>query len=176
MTHRVASFFRKNSAENPSELKLKPTRPPLAERAHTSIFPHLLDEDGNPKKMPDGHKRLSFQGLTQSAKSSTKALIHQPASLNILIESPPLVFYGTPEQSTGALLSGQLVFHVYDETLRVDSLSMKLCMEATKKRPFHAHCHDCSHQITDLTSWGFLQIPVVLKKGNPSPSFYLEHY
>lgn len=167
MPHRVAAFFRKNSAENPSDLKSKPTRPPLGDRAHSSITPHLLDEHGNPKKMPDAHKRLSFQGLTHSAKSSTKSLSHHPAALDIIIESPPLIFYGAAENSTGALLSGQLVFHVYDAPLAIDSFDMKLYLETTRKRPFHTHCHDCSHQTTDLTSWSFLQSPATLQKGKP---------
>lgn len=31
-----------------------------------------------------------------------------PAELDMVLESPPLVFYGTPEHSTGALMSGRL--------------------------------------------------------------------
>lgn len=165
MPHRVTAFFRKNSAETPSELKGKGSRPPLAERAHTSIFPHLLDEDGNPKRMPDTHKRLSFQGLAHSARSSTKSLAHHPATLDAVIESPPLVFYGTAEYSTGALLSGQLVFHVNDESMPIESLNMKLCIETTRKRPFHNHCQECSHHTKELTVWNFLQAPLVLQKG-----------
>jgi hypothetical protein len=166
MPHRVAAFFRKNSSDNPSDLTARTARPPLADRAHSS-GPLLVDEDGH-RKMPDTIKRLSFQGLTHSARSSSKSLPHHPASLNVLIESPPLVFYGSTEYSTGALLSGQLVFHVHDEPLPIESLGMKLCLETTKKRPFHAHCHDCAHQSTELTTWNFLQGPVTLQKGKPS--------
>jgi arrestin-related trafficking adapter 1 len=173
MPHRVTSFFRKSSPENPSETKSKSSRPPLAERAHTSIFPHLLDEDGHPKRtMPEAHKRLSFQGLTHSARSSTKSLPHQPAALDVVIESPPLVFYGSAECSTGALLSGQLVFRVNDESVPIESLSMKLCLETTRKRPFHAHCQECAHQTKDLTAWNFLQAPVNMQKGKPRNSSY----
>lgn len=169
MPHRVAAFFRKNSSENPSELKVRTPRPPLADRAH-SVGPLLVDEDGQHKKMPDTHKRLSFQGLTHSARSSSKSLPHQAAPLSVLIESPPLVFYGSAEHSTGALLSGQLVFHIQDESLPIESLGMKLCLETTKKRPFHAHCNDCTHHSSDLTTWNFLQAPVTLQKGELSPS------
>ena len=170
MPHRVTSFFRKNSTENPSDLKTKP-RHPLADRTHYSpTSPAALDDEANPRKMPDAHKRLSFQGLTHSAKSSSKSLPHQPASLDVVIESPPLVFYGPAEYSTGALLSGQLVFQVHDDALPLESFSMKLSVETTRKRPFHAHCQDCTHQTTDLTTWNFLQAPVTLPKGKPGPT------
>jgi hypothetical protein len=163
MPHRVTTFFRKNATENPSELKIKSARPPLADRSQTSL-PRLVDEDGN-NRMHDSHKRLSFQGLTHSARSSTKSLTHHPTSIDVVIESPPLVFYGPPEASTGALLSGQLVFYVNDESVPIDSFSMRLCLESTRKRPFHTHCQECSHQSKDLTTWNFLQSPVTLPKG-----------
>lgn len=118
--------------------------------------------------MPDGPKRLSFQGLAHSARSSTKSLAHHPAALDAVIESPPLVFYGSAEHSTGALLSGQLVFRVNDASMPIEFLNMKLCLETTRKRPLHAHCHDCAHQTKELSAWNFLQSSVTLQKGNPS--------
>jgi hypothetical protein len=167
MPHRVTSFFRKNSTENPADLRVKSSRPALADRAHPSILPHLVDDDAHSRRMPDAHKRLSFQGLAHSARSSTKSLTHQPASLDVVIESPPLVFYGAADNSTGALLSGQLVFRVNDESVPIDAFTMRLCLETTRKRPFHAHCQDCAQQTTDLTAWNFLQTPVNLLKGGP---------
>lgn len=166
MPHRVTSFFRKNAAEHPTELNIKSARTPLADRPHASI-PHLVDDDGSAKRMHEPHKRLSFQGLAHSARSSTKSLAHPPTSIDVVIESPPLVFYGPAEGSTGALLSGQLVFHVNDESVPIESFSMRLCLETTRKRPFHAHCQECSHQSRDLTTWNFLQTPVTLQKGKP---------
>ncbi len=114
--------------------------------------------------MPDG-KRLSFAGLHSPKTSSTKIPQHLPATLSVVMESPPLVFYGPAASSTGALLSGQLVLNIYDDAMAIESFKMRLALEVTRKKPFHAHCQECAHQSTDLTTWTFLAGPATLRKG-----------
>ena len=174
MPHRVASFFRShsNSFDLPTDLKKgarprRPStgRPSLSERSPSSSGSSLISVEEKHTKMPDAHKRLSL-GLNISPKSSSRNIAqHHPATLDCVIESPPLVFYGAASSSTGALLSGQIRLNIQDENMAIDAFKMRLALEVTRKKPFHSHCQECSHQSTDLTTWSFLQGPVTLAKG-----------
>lgn len=128
--------------------------------------------------MADDHKRNSFS-LIHPARGSSRSLDrhherHAPApaptALAVQIESPPLVFYGQPSTSTGALLSGQLKLSVADEDFDVESFKMRLVVDVKMKKPFHAHCADCANQSSELTTWRFLQGPTSFKKGTLSPA------
>ncbi|KAF4636797.1 hypothetical protein G7Y89_g1275 [Cudoniella acicularis] len=177
MPHKVATpfaFFR--SASNSFDLQesKKPSRrrsnsrPPSSDRSSSSSNSSLLANDvPRSFRMPDSHKRLSFPGIQlHSPKSSTKSIPqHHASDLEFVIESPPLVFYGPPATSTGALLSGQLKLNVHDEFMAIESFTMRLALEVTRKKPFHNHCPDCSQQTTDLTTWSFLHGPATLRKG-----------
>jgi hypothetical protein len=63
------------------------------------------------------------------------------------------------------LLSGQLVLNIHEDFMAIDSFKMRLALEVTRKKPFHAHCQECSKQCTDLTTWNFLQGPATLQRG-----------
>jgi hypothetical protein len=175
-THRVATFFRShsNSFDLPTDLKKRSrrassSRPPLSERSPSSSGSSVISLEEKEKKhskMPDAHKRLSLTGLNISPKSSSRSIAqHHPATLDCIIESPPLVFYGPAASSTGALLSGQIRLQIHDEHMAIDAFKMRLALEVTRKKPFHAHCQECSHQSTDLTTWTFLPGPATLAKG-----------
>lgn len=177
MPHKVVApfaFFRSHS--NPFDLQesKKPSRrssnsrPAPSERSNSSSTSSLAVSEEVPKifRMPDTHKRLSFPSIMHSPKSSSKSIPQvQSSKLEFVIESPPLVFYGPASSSTGALLSGQLKLNVHDEFMAIDSFTMRLALEVTRKKPFHAHCPECAHQSTDLTTWSFLQGPATLRKG-----------
>src|SRR5690606_20156199 len=53
------------------------------------------------------HHRISFPGM-HFGRSSKETSASTPATLDWQLESPPLVMYGDPQTSSGALLSGQL--------------------------------------------------------------------
>ncbi|KAH8801664.1 hypothetical protein F5884DRAFT_523463 [Xylogone sp. PMI_703] len=183
MPHRVATFFRSHShpldlAADIPRSKSHPSsgkHSPLFRRSPNNSTSSLV-EDRNSKMLhhhDSAHKRLSLTGMTHahahshshSPKSSQKSLVHAPATLNCIIESPPLVFYGPATSSTGALLSGQLMLDIADEHFAIEDFQMRLVTEVHRKRPFHAHCPECSYQETDLTTWKFLATPAVLQKG-----------
>jgi hypothetical protein len=167
---RVSTFFRNhaNSFELPTDLKKSKRRSPsvkrpaFSDRSPSSSGSSLASEDRS-VKMPENHKRYSLVGLHSPKTSSSK--IPQLATLDIAIESPPLVFYGPASSSSGALLSGQLVLNIHEDFMAIDSFTMRLALEVTRKKPFHAHCPECSKQCTDLTTWNFLQGPATLRRG-----------
>jgi arrestin-related trafficking adapter 1 len=86
----------------------------------------------------------------------------EPFSLKIRIESPPLVAYGPPDASSGALLSGILdlysrpPFNPNDKTFEVAKLEMKLVMTITTRRPIGHNCPACANKTKILHTWVFI--------------------
>lgn len=176
MPHRVADFFRSHAhSDLPTDLKKtsrrsSSSRPSIGDRSPSSSNSSLHSEDFNVKMVGPkvGGKRLSIPGLGSPKSSSTRIPQHHNVTLEVLIESPPLVFYGAATASSGALLSGTLVLNINEDFLSFDNFKMKLALEVTQKKPFHAHCHECAHQNTDLQNWKFMEGPATLKKGEPA--------
>ena len=94
---------------------------------------------------------------------------HEPkrlAELDLVIESPPLVMYHNPEQSSGALFSAKLKVAVPNTEITLESLNMRLVSVATYKIPFVVNCPACAKQETELQRWAFLKEPVKLGTGD----------
>src|SRR5579862_5680274 len=83
-------------------------------------------------------------------------------TLDIRLESPPLVSYGPPEESTGALLSGILDVkpngpsNPVDNVFEVEKLEMKLIMEVGTRRPIGHNCPACAIRSQTLNTWTFI--------------------
>ncbi|KAK1585885.1 LMBR1 domain-containing protein [Colletotrichum navitas] len=107
------------------------------------------------------HHRLSLP----FGRSSKDAQENPHAVLDWKIESPPIVFFGDAESSSGALVSGQMLLDVKDELLHVETLEAKLNIHVHHKRPFANHCAECANQYTELKRWTFLTHPTTLRKG-----------
>lgn len=175
---RVSTFFRNHASSFDVQTDLKKAkrrssstrRPAYSDRTPSSSGSSLASEDRS-IKMPESHKRLSLVGLHSPKSSSSK--IPQIATLDVTIESPPLVFFGPAASSSGALLSGQLVLNIHEDLMAIESFKMRLALEVTRKKPFHAHCQECSKQCTDLTTWTFLQGPATLRRGEFERVFLL---
>jgi hypothetical protein len=179
MPHRVATFFRShsNSSDLPTDLKTpkksarRPSTsiPKILSTSPSSSGSSLQSSDGGSFRMPDNaNKRLSLSNALHGGSprnSSSKIPQQQVAVLDTVIESPPLVLYGLPTTSSGALLSGQLKLKINDETMPIEKIQMRLSIDVARKKPFHAHCQECSNQSTTLKSWDFLQGPSTWRRG-----------
>ncbi|KAF4774736.1 LMBR1 domain-containing protein [Colletotrichum scovillei] len=113
------------------------------------------------KEKKHHHHRLSLP-FGRSNKDSHE---NSHAGLDLKIESPPIVFFGDAESSTGALVSGQMQLEVKDEQLQIETFGAKLNIHVQQKRPFTNHCGECTNQYTELKRWTFLTHPTTLKKG-----------
>jgi hypothetical protein len=175
MPHRVANFLR-TSSNNIAQIKK-----PGHARSSTSS-PYTSDgEDGHGHaaaaashavKMPDladvvkkSHHRISLPfGLSSkdhhSSSSSSSSL-----AISWSIESPPIVFHGTPEESTGALVSGQMFLEVKDDVVEMDSFSASLGVHVVQKRPFQNHCAECQNQHSEIESWSLIGQRTTLRRG-----------
>ncbi|KAI0481378.1 hypothetical protein GGR56DRAFT_317091 [Xylariaceae sp. FL0804] len=187
MPHRVADFFRlpndsvKGTKQRRSSPPARPSRnssycssadeaPPSLLLSAQAPAPAPKMSDAGRKKEKEGnkerkeHHRLSLPALGLGVNKTHKDQSHQPgASLDWKIESPPAVMYGNAEESTGALVSGQLLLSATEE-LDLESFEARLEIHVTQKKPFNSHCHNCAHQKTELKKWSFLAEPTVLSK------------
>jgi arrestin-related trafficking adapter 1 len=131
------------------------------------------------------NKRNSLtSGLRSSSKTKDARATHSPrlaavspAKFDMIIESPPLIFYGTTENSTGALLSGRLKLDVTDPAGEVTLTKLVMAMNAaiTTKKPVAKDCPECTKRVNDLKTWNFLSEPKTfyLDKNNQFPFSFL---
>ncbi|KAK3301664.1 uncharacterized protein B0T15DRAFT_320628 [Chaetomium strumarium] len=129
-----------------------------------------LSSDSHKEAAHHHHHRISFPGL-HIVRLSKDAHTSLPASLDWQLESPPIVMYGDPERSSGALVSGQLFLNIREDGLEIDSFHATLSIHVTQKKPFATHCNECTHQYTELKRWEFLQNPLLMSKGEHSFPF-----
>lgn len=150
---------------------IHPVRPPLLpDFGHGHGHGHGHKDE---KKDKDHHHhRLSFPGLPiHLGRSHHKEQHTNPhAQLSWKIESPPIIFHGDAENSTGALVSGQLFLDIKDDAYEIDSFKATLTIHVTQKKPFTAHCPECTNQYTLLKEWSFLPAALALNRGvHPFP-------
>jgi hypothetical protein len=94
-----------------------------------------------------------------SPRNSPRLAPSKPAKMAIDMESPPLVFYGSTTQSSGALMSGSILLTVTDPEITLQSLEMHLYARMTFKRPVHKDCPACTTKDSTIFSWHFLTEP-----------------
>ena len=138
---------------------------PGKERDH-----HHHHRSDSKDREPRKHKRNSFtSGLRSSSKSkdgrstqSPRLAPISPAKFDLIIESPPLVFYGTTQNSTGALLSGRLRLAVTGPSgeVKLTKLQMNLNAAITTKKPVAKDCPECTKRVSELNKWKFLSEPM----------------
>ncbi|KAL4802219.1 hypothetical protein BDV18DRAFT_147073 [Aspergillus unguis] len=179
----------------PGRLLSSLVRPSLT---HHSIFPHSSNSSSTSSvnevshSAPHKHserpnspeRRLSFSmdhfihtyrdhnKEKRRAHRSKERASHEEsaasAKLDVIVESPPLVCYGTPANSTGALFSGRLRINVRELAgmVTLDKFEMRLMVKKTTKKPVSRDCPNCMSRTEELTNWNFLTEPLALKSGD----------
>jgi hypothetical protein len=125
--------------------------------------------DDSKDRDPRGQQKRMSLTMRHSSKSkdrngshpSPRAMPAQPGRFEMIIESPPLVLYGTPSTSTGALLSGRLKLRIDDPTgeLRLHDFTMLLRATIATKKPVGKDCRECTERVDELKTWTFLSEP-----------------
>jgi hypothetical protein len=123
----------------------------------------------------DALKRHSIGGRHHSDKKSPKVEPQKGATLDMVVESPPVVFYNAPQSSTGAIFSGQLKVNVTEPHVTIEKFEMRLSAVVTTKKPVAPHCPECATQTTEIHKWEFLKAPgISLRHGvHPFPFSHL---
>lgn len=162
---RVVSTYA-SSIEDDMDSSREHTPAPVSRRPTET--PRLWSKDTHHDHNKDKeHHRLSFPGLhaLHLGRSSKDVHSNPHASLTWKIESPPIIFHGDAESSTGALVSGQLFLEIKDESYDIDSFKATLKIHVTQKKPFTVHCGECANQHTLLKEWVLLPHAMPLKQG-----------
>lgn len=171
----IQAVQRKSATSQHGEVpavKSSPRRPSFSMNA---ILHPGKDRDLHPKRADSRDRedrKLKRNSLTSGLRSNSKSkdarttqsprlAAISPATFDMIIESPPLVFYGSTVNSTGALLSGRLILNVTDPTgqVQLTKLSMALNAAITTKRPVAKDCPGCTRRVNDLNTWNFLSEP-----------------
>ncbi|CRK24778.1 hypothetical protein BN1708_003896, partial [Verticillium longisporum] len=117
-------------------------------------------------KMLKSHKKDKTNHRISLPFGRSREIHENPhAALDWKIESPPIIFFGDAESSSGALVSGQMIIEVKDEHLEIENFSAALNIHVHQKKPFMVNCADCLDQYTELKKWTFLSHPTTLRKG-----------
>lgn len=133
------------------------------------IFHHGKDK----RRSTDARRSIS-PAKRKGSKDSPKLAPVKPATLEIDMESPPIVFYGPPGTSTGALLSGQLILTPHEPEISIKTFEMVLLAKITTKRPVKHDCPECITKTTELFRWKFLSEPThFARKKHKFPFSYL---
>lgn len=180
MPHLVANFLR-SSTGNISQIKNAARSRTVSRNAscessrNNSVSGSPYDSDADdhavkPHDLVDAIKKHHKLSLPFGRSSSSPVRELNPASCSVAavdwsVESPPIIFHGTPEDSTGAILSGQLFLDIKDDVVEIDSFKASLSIHTTYKRPCQSHCADCQHKVVELQAWVFVDHATKLHRG-----------
>ncbi|KAI9043490.1 alpha-arrestin [Aspergillus affinis] len=163
-----------NEIPHPAVGAKKPTVTAHPERARSperrlSFAMDQLDHLIHPHRDHSKEKKRGSRRASRSKERHAAELVSgSSAKLDVTVESPPLVCYGTPANSTGALFSGRLKIAVTEraEQIFLDKFDMRLMTKITTKKPVSRECSSCSSRTDELTHWNFLTEPLNLKSGD----------
>lgn len=139
-----------------------------------NLLHHKRDKkhDDSKDRESRGQKRMSLtmraagKSKDRASSQSPRVSPTHPGRFQMVIESPPLVFYGNVSNSSGALLSGRLKLFVDDPTgqLRLESFTMLLRSNIGSKKPISKECRECTERVDELKTWNFLSEPKTFYK------------
>ena len=144
----------------------------LSPSAEGTVRDHLTLNMDKVKRISIGAKHADKDKDKRHAKSP-KDGPHQPATLSLNVESPPLVFHGSETDSSGALFSAQLQLFVVDPCVVFDSFTAKIEAVCTVEKPVSKDCTDCSREVLKLKDWEFAEQNLTLGQG--PHSFPISH-
>ncbi|KAJ6005953.1 hypothetical protein N7451_003897 [Penicillium sp. IBT 35674x] len=141
-----------------------PDRARSPERRLSFHMDHLI----HPHRDHSKEKRRSMGKSARSKERLGKEELAPPsAKMEVLVESPPLVCYGTPATSTGALFSGRLRFAISEVigNVTLSQFDAQLVSKTTTKKPVSNHCASCGTRTEELNKWNFLTEDLPLSAG-----------
>lgn len=95
-----------------------------------------------------------------------------PVRLSFRIESPPLVLYGKPSESTGTLLSGMFTLEVLENIpFPMKSVHLVIVQEVHTVKAHSGNCENCLSRTTELARWDVLTHPADLPKASHAYPF-----
>lgn len=128
------------------------------------------------KKHSSNDKKDRSLSKDKHAKDSPRSPMRpKPVTMNLVMESPPVLMIDNPQQSSGALISGRLQVAPNTDRAELQSITMYLeCLTSTK-RPVGDRCRNCMTQLKDLYEWHFLTKPKTFKSDQGTQDLPFSH-
>ncbi|KAJ6043754.1 hypothetical protein N7460_005109 [Penicillium canescens] len=159
-----------NSSSTASVNEIPHVKKPHSDRARSPErrLSFSMDHLIHPHRDSSKEKRRSLGRAGRSKERSSHEQTPPAAKLDVLIESPPLVCYGPPTNSTGALFSGRLRIAVPKMTAGVTltQFDVRLVCNTITKKPVSGHCANCTSKTEELNSWNFITEDLHLAGGD----------
>lgn len=142
-----------------------PDRARSPERRLSFSMDHLIHPHRDHSK--EKRRSLGRPGRSKERLSRDEQAL-PTAKLEVLVESPPLVCYGPPANSTGALFSGRLRIAIAEMVgdVTLTQFDVRLVSKTSTKKPVSNHCPNCATRTDELTQWNFLTENLPLKAGD----------
>ncbi|KAJ9627713.1 Endocytosis regulator [Taxawa tesnikishii (nom. ined.)] len=147
----------------PAVKKQRTSRTPSPELLLGTDSMDRLKRPGLIAKQHHSDERRHKNGSDKRESSAAKA--QRNIQLDMIVESPPVLFIDAPSASTGALFSGQLRLTVRDRPVTLDTFCVELNAVSATKKPVDSHCKDCASRTSTLKTWKFLTEPITLRPG-----------
>lgn len=147
-----------------------PSLPPTAQASSSSSAsassPAMRAQFSRAVKHTPGHASSNSNSSSSSAPN-THVVPQQPppVKLSFRIESPPLVLYGKPTESTGALLSGVFTLDVRDASFPLKRVHIAIEQIVKTLKPHSGTCVNCLNRTTELCRWEVLAQAADLPNG-----------
>lgn len=110
--------------------------------------------------------KLNALRLFRRSASRASSFESSPAvKITCRVESPPILFHGSTDETAGAFFSGQLAVEVNEDVIELESFVASFKLHVMYKRPFQSHCEECQHRYIQLESWQLLREPTTLLRG-----------
>ncbi|KAK4553816.1 Endocytosis regulator [Recurvomyces mirabilis] len=113
------------------------------------------------KKTSDKKSKDRSSSNKRAVDVAPKPTSSKPVKLNMTMESPPILMMSTAQESSGALISGQLQITPLAGDVIMESIVMYLECTTTTKQPVQDRCRECMQQVSDLYEWNFIKKPMI---------------
>ena len=120
--------------------------------------------------------RSASHGHVADAAAAATAAARCPIEIEMKIESPPLVSYGAPQDSSGALLSGIISVRKHvDSPVVLKMFKMRLLQDTTTLKPLNMRCTHCTTSTTEVRVWSLVSQPREMMASNDIMGFPFSH-
>lgn len=111
-------------------------------------------------------------GIPLTPTTSANSLKSQPFTISITLESPPIMLYGQPHESSGSIISGNLILDIKENDHTFNNVSLSLIQVMKYSKPFVvSQCKECSLKKTTLARWDVLTSTATFPNGTHTYPF-----
>ena len=130
------------------------------------------DEHAHPKGSKTEKKMKKSRTFSPFSRAARRLSNRPPPQVTISwrMETPPIMLFGDPANSAGALFTGQMFLNC-EEPVEFEGFDATLYVRKQYKKPFNRDCAHCAVETIELEKWQLLQQPTTLEAGKHAYPF-----